>query len=114
MLVSSVCLYTCCYFCNAHGRIGEILGSGQFGTVHKGTWEQPSKAVTIAAKMLKTDASAMDRIKFLQEAATMAQFKHPNVVTLYGVAKKGGNVSVLLYVLYSCEVLYFHAHICRE
>ena len=43
-------------------------------------------------KTLKDDATMMDRVKFLQEAAIMAQFKHPNVVALYGVAKKNGKV----------------------
>ena len=32
-------------------------------------------------------------MKFLQEAAIMAQFKHPNVVSLYGVVTQGKPVS---------------------
>ena len=45
--------------------------------------------------MLKDDADMVDRVKFLQEAAIMAQFRHPNVVTLHGVAKKEGKVPQL-------------------
>ncbi len=45
----------------------------------------------MAIKTLNNDASMTDRIKFLQEAAIMGQFRHPNVVALYGVAKKNGN-----------------------
>ncbi len=43
------------------------------------------KKMEVAIKTLKKEASEEDRIKFLQEAAIMSQFKHPNVVTMYGV-----------------------------
>ena len=43
---------------------------------------------------MKTSADEMDRVKFLQEAAIMAQFKHPNVITLYGVVSTRGTVSL--------------------
>ena len=36
-------------------------------------------------KTLKVGSKEMDKVKFLQEAAIMAQFRHPNIVTLYGV-----------------------------
>ena len=49
----------------------------------------------MAAKTLKDGASEMDQIKFLQEAAIMAQFKHSNVVALYGVAKKDDKVNTV-------------------
>ncbi len=39
-------------------------------------------------------ASEDDKVKFLQEAAIMAQFKHHNVVTMYGVIKDGEPVSL--------------------
>ena len=50
----------------------------------------------MAVKTLKDDASQIDRIKFLQEAAIMAQFKHPNVVALYGIAQKAGKVIAMV------------------
>ena len=69
------------------------MGSGQFGTVNNGKWRQtPRNSVDVALKTLNSDASVIDRIKFLQEAAIMGQFRHPNVVALYGVAKKNGKV----------------------
>ena len=37
-----------------------------------------------------------DKVKFLQEAAIMGQFRHPNVVKLYGVVTVGEPVSYLL------------------
>ena len=69
-----------------------MLGSGHFGTVHKGEWAQASeggKKIEVAVKTLKEEAGEGDKIKFLQEAAIMGQFFHPNVVRLYGVVTEG-------------------------
>ena len=41
----------------------------------------------VALKTLKTDSNEEDKVKFLQEAAIMAQFRHPNIVTLHGVVR---------------------------
>ena len=49
----------------------------------------------VALKTLKESAEQVDKVKFLQEAAIMAQFSHPNVAVLYGVVSKGEPVSVL-------------------
>lgn len=43
----------------------------------------------VAVKTLKENASENDQIKFLQEAATMGQFWHPNVIALHGVITVG-------------------------
>ena len=67
---------------NPH-RIGEKLGSGQFGTVMKGVWTNVNgEEVEVAVKMLKKGSNL---IKFLREAAIMGQFNHPNVIRLHGV-----------------------------
>ena len=44
-------------------------------------------------KTLHTDASQLDKVKLLQEAAIMGQFRHPNVVRLLGVVSEGDTVS---------------------
>ena len=64
-----------------------MLGSGQFGTVHKAEWVAPGlrEKREVAVKTLKEEAGDEDKVKFLQEAAIMGQFSHPNVVQLYGV-----------------------------
>ena len=82
-------------------RIRGHLGSGQFGNVEEGTWE--SKAdLEVALKTLKEGSIDMDKVKFLQEAAIMVQFKHPNIVILYGVVSDKEPVSRMFtkYVLY--------------
>ena len=76
-------------------RLGDFLGSGQFGTVYKGVWWSATRGeVNVAVKTLKEGSGGNDRIKFLQEAAIMGQFKNPNVVTMYGVVTNGEPVSV--------------------
>ena len=48
----------------------------------------------VALKTLKEGSQQEDKVKFLQEAAIMAQFSHPNVAVLYGVVSKGEPVSI--------------------
>uniref|UniRef100_A0A1X7TBU5 Serine-threonine/tyrosine-protein kinase catalytic domain-containing protein n=1 Tax=Amphimedon queenslandica TaxID=400682 RepID=A0A1X7TBU5_AMPQE len=43
----------------------------------------------VAIKTLNDNTSEDERVKFLQEAAIMGQFHHPNVVKLHGVVTIG-------------------------
>ncbi len=81
-------------FCSFFTSLGDHLGSGQFGDVFKGVWERRHDSLDVAVKTLKEGSSEDDKVKFLQEAAIMAQFKHHNVVTMYGVIKDGEPVSL--------------------
>ena len=75
-------------------RITGVLGEGHFGSVRKGMWRDQNGFILQAAiKTMKPGAEEEDKIKFLQEAAIMAQFKHSNVISLYGVVSSGGAVS---------------------
>lgn len=67
----------------------EHLGSGRFGTVKKGVWKTLGGEREVAVKMLQSGPTSQDTIMFLQEAATMGQFRHPNVVQLLGVVTLG-------------------------
>ena len=53
----------------------------------------PGGRLEAAVKSLKPLAPESERIKFLQEAAIMGQFLHPNVVKLHGVVTVGEPVS---------------------
>lgn len=51
----------------------------------------------VAIKTLKEGASEEDRVKFLQEAAIMGQFKHVNVVAMHGVITDKELVIIIYY-----------------
>ena len=74
--------------------LGGSLGSGQFGDVFHGTWECSRGSIEVAVKTLKESSDEDDKVRFLQEAAIMGQFKHPNVVTMHGVVTEGEPVSI--------------------
>ena len=74
-------------------RLLEHIGSGQYGEVHKALWKTSNGQDTeVAVKQLKTGAFTLDRIKFLQEAAIMAQFTSQNVLKLLGMVTQGEDV----------------------
>ena len=75
-------------------RLISHLGSGEFGSVDKGVWRSGPEMKEVAVKTLTDSANT---VKFLQEAAIMAQFTHPNVLTLHGVVSKGDPVRLLCY-----------------
>ena len=56
-------------------------------------WSEGDKEREVAVKSLADDSTEDKRIQFLQEAATMGQFKHPNVLTLHGVLTENDPVS---------------------
>ena len=70
------------------------LGSGQFGCVNKGVWHSSEGLVDVAIKTLKPESPEEEKVKFLQEAAIMGQFHHPNIVKLHGVVTVGEPVSM--------------------
>ena len=78
-----VCVFVCLCVCLL--RIQHFLGSGNFGEVNKGEWQCKEGPVEVAVKTLKKGSSEDDIVRFLQEAAIMGQFRHPNIVQLLGV-----------------------------
>ena len=84
-----------CIACAQNCRQTDYLGSGQFGTVYKGTWKSSSdvKSTDIAIKILKNGADEKEMLRFLQEGAINGQFHHPNVVKLLGMVTIGEPVS---------------------
>ena len=78
----------------------KLIGAGSFGEVYHAILTQHDKkkmyatliamcvhsnASSPAAVKLLKDRSESSRIKFLQEAAIMAQFNHPNICRLIGI-----------------------------
>jgi len=73
-------------------------------------WLGPEGNKDAAIKTLRDDVSKQDKVRFLQEAAIMAQFSHPNVVTLYGVVVKDSKVSTIWSA--SIEIQFFFPASC--
>ncbi|KAI6657684.1 epidermal growth factor receptor isoform X1 [Oopsacas minuta] len=72
----------------------EQIGSGQFGAVYKGLWHtsgmesnpfKANKPLLVAIKTLHDSSTIELKLTFLQEAAIMGQFSHPNVLRLLGI-----------------------------
>ena len=61
--------------------------------MYKGVLESGDGEVEVAVKTLKEGSGEEDRVKFLQEAAIMGQFRDHNVVEMYGVVTVGEPVS---------------------
>ena len=74
-------------------RMQHVVGSGNFGKVSKGEWECGEGPVEVAVKTLKNGSSEEEAVRFLQEAAIMGQFRHPNIVQLLGVVTLAEQVS---------------------
>ena len=83
----------------------DLIGSGQYGDVHKALWTTSnSQGMEVAVKQLKTGAFTLEKIKFLQEAAIMAQFSNQNVLRLLGMVTQEEEVCeyhiCIIYVLH--------------
>ena len=58
-------------------------------------WNSSNGRYEVAIKTLNPSSTKPeDKIKFLQEAAIMVQFKHPNVIQLYGIVTDGEPVGM--------------------
>lgn len=70
-------------------RLKEQLGSGQFGVVHHGIWRIRSEAgckdTDVAVKVTENGGKSEERVKFLQEAVIMGQFKNPYILQIFGI-----------------------------
>ena len=75
------------------------LGGGEFGDVVRGYWKSADYSVEVAVKTLSNQHGQDGRTKLLQEAAIMSQFRHPNVVKLYGIVCDECQVSFYTYLL---------------
>ncbi|XP_074531991.1 tyrosine-protein kinase Mer [Halichoeres trimaculatus] len=72
--------------------IGKILGEGEFGSVVEGHLRQmDGTSEKVAVKTMKLDSFSQKEIEeFLNEAACMKDFNHPNVIRLLGVCLEVG------------------------
>jgi len=90
-------------------QFGPELGSGEFGAVYEGSykdyWNEKEadgevEEQKVAIKMLRKATSDEDKVRFLKEAAIMAQFNHPNIVGLTGVCTQPSSEPTLIVLPY--------------
>ena len=98
-------------------RIVKYIGHGQFGTVNLAVWTQEYvEPIEVAVKVCRAGAVEAIKTKFLIEAAIMGQFRHPNVVKLYGVVTMSEQVCscaiVLLQLNMTCLVVSYSPRLC--
>ena len=78
----------------------KYIGHGQFGTVNLAVWTQEYvEPIEVAVKICRAGAVEAIKTKFLKEAAIMGQFRHPNVVKLYGVVTMSEQVCSIVSLL---------------
>ncbi|KAI0236774.1 Focal adhesion kinase 1 [Lamellibrachia satsuma] len=66
--------------------LGDILGEGQFGDVHRGIYHDVNGTeVDVAIKTCKVDSDESVAEKFLEEAYIMQQFEHPHIIKLIAI-----------------------------
>ncbi|MEQ2241022.1 hypothetical protein ILYODFUR_021111, partial [Ilyodon furcidens] len=73
--------------------IGKVLGEGEFGSVVEGRLgHRDGTSEKVAVKTMKLDSFSQREIEeFLNEAACMKDFNHPNVIKLRGVCLDVGS-----------------------
>ena len=92
-----------------------MIGQGNFGEVHKAVWRKNGEHINVAVKMQNDMAKEKEKVTFLQEAATMGQFNHPNIVKMFGIVPEEGKsdscVSTHMYFTqYSTPTHVTHLH----
>jgi len=71
-------------------ELSEIIGEGQFGDVHRGSWrpQSSSETTSVAVKTCKVETDASMAEKFLEEAYIMQQFDHQHIIKLIGICSQ--------------------------
>lgn len=71
-------------------EVGELLGSGAFGTVHAGLW----RGAPVAIKRLHVAPD--NPLEFMHEAAMMRKMSHhPNIIRLFGICDDPLNFAII-------------------
>ena len=65
--------------------LGKQIAHGQFGIVYSAMYRSPHGDVSVAVKKLKDYSNRDAEAAFRREAMILAQFNHPNVLSLIGV-----------------------------
>jgi serine/threonine protein kinase len=72
------------------------LGRGAFGVVYEAWDEELRRLVAIKVPRLPDDASAFDVDRFISEARTVAQMRHPSILAIYDVLRSDAGHPLLV------------------
>ncbi len=86
----------------SHYEVGELLGSGSMGEVHRATDLRLGRRV--ALKFLRPMADAALRRRILREAQAASSLDHPNICTIFEVDEAGEDLFIAM-ALYEGETL---------
>ncbi|XP_076340279.1 focal adhesion kinase 1-like [Tachypleus tridentatus] len=82
--------------CQSQVTFNDIIGEGQFGDVHQGTFRtEEGDLIPVAIKTCKPESDPSIREKFLEEAYVMQQFDHPHIIKLIGVCSPSPSMIVM-------------------
>lgn len=70
-------------------EVHELLGEGSTATVYRGVDKRLNRVV--ALKVLLPHVKETARKRFLQEATSVAQLNHPNIMAIYDMDEEGGH-----------------------
>jgi serine/threonine protein kinase len=83
-----------------HVKLLDMIGKGAFGNVFKGLIDESQISgvpqYSVAIKVLLDDPTRAELDEFMREAAIMAQFNHPNVLSQVGVVTVDQPYMILL------------------
>ena len=71
-------------------EILETVGVGAFGTVYKARDPELDRIVALKMPRAGNLAGTQDLTRFLREARSVAQLRHPSIVSVHGVAQEDG------------------------
>ena len=73
-------------------QLGERIGIGSYGEVHRGLWRGTEVAVK---RFLDQDVSPHLMSEFTCEVDLMRRLRHPNVILLMGAVTEAPNLSIV-------------------
>ena len=74
-------------------KLSRKIGQGAFGVVYKAELNSSQGSMEVAVKQVKKNSPEEERVKLLQEAAILGQFKHKHITSLLGVVTADQPVS---------------------
>ena len=79
-------------------KIGDRVGGGNFGVVHKGEYTDPNtnEAREVAMKTMSLISSVKQLDSLIEEALIMHEFDHPNVLGLIGLSLPKDSLPIII------------------